>query len=497
MSIDSHCKQDKERRMNNMSVVQKNEYATVITVALGTFMSSIDINAVNVALPLIQSGFHTSIAVVEWVVVAYLLTLCATQLTFGRIADLYGLKKIYVTGFIGFTISSLFCGFSVNIIMLIVFRVVEAMNAAMMMSSSSAIITNAVSSANRGKALSLTAVAVAVAACAGPSLGGIMTTYFGWNSIFFINLPIGVIGTYLAIHYIKKDMPSSSKRFDSIGSVLIMISLILILMPIDEMSKSTIRPVLIIASIVIGIILLITFLVHESRCDHPILNLNLFRNKVFVSSNFAATFFFMSLYILMFLLPYYLQKQRLFSPSDTGLMMLPMSLAMIITAPVSGAISDKFGSRLISCIGLSILAIDIIFLSTFRSNTSVIMLIIAFACIGIGSGLFNTPNNSTVMGSVPVKSRGIAGATIGTMKNVGMVFGEAISAALLSSNINYATTTLAAKNIYGILLQHEAFAYAMKITCIAAACCIIVALVLSLIRGKANNTKMEGDNNEL
>ena len=469
---------------------QKSGRAAVITVALGTFMCSFDINAANVALPLIQANFHTTISVAEWVVVAYLLTLCATQLTFGRISDLYGLKKVYVSGFIAFTISSLLCGLSANIAMLVVFRIAEALSGAMMMSTGSAIITNAVPSINRGKALGISAIAVAVATCAGPSLGGLLASSFGWSSIFFINIPIGMIGTILAIRNIDMDAPKSGTKFDPVGSVLIMLSLVLILLPLDMISKTTVSPVLILFSLAAGILLLAVFIIYESKCDHPILNLSLFKNRIFAASNFAATFFYMGEFIMVFLAPYYLQQQRMLSPSLSGIMMLPMSLAMMIAAPVSGAISDKFDSRLISCAGLGILAASSLAFSAFHTSTPVILLLLAFATTGIGAGLFQTPNNSAVMGSVPAQNRGVAGATLGTMRNIGMVLGEAISAALLSTNINSATTVFASKGISGQLLQQDAFSYAMRITCIVAACCVLIALVLSLIRGKVNKSEL-------
>ncbi|SHK12709.1 drug resistance transporter, EmrB/QacA subfamily [Anaerocolumna jejuensis DSM 15929] len=467
-----------------MQTNQKKTNLTVVTVALGTFMTCFDINAVNVALPLMQTAFHTTIAVVEWVVVAYLLTLCTTQLTFGRISDLYGLKKVYVSGFIGFTVASIFCGLSANIAMLIVFRVLEALSGAMMMASGSAIVTNSVLPENRGKALSITSMAVAVATCAGPSLGGFLASAFGWNSIFFLNIPIGLIGTMLAMRNIQPDAPKAGAKFDSAGSILIMASLTLILLPLDRIGKTNVNSISILISLFLGITLLAVFLIYEKKCSHPILNLNLFKNRVFAVSNFAATFFYMSEFMMVFLAPYYLQQQHRFSASVSGLIMLPMSLMMMAIAPVSGAISDKSDSRLISSAGLGILAAAIFIFSSFRPDTSPILLLLAFAVTGMGAGLFHTPNNSAVMGSAPAQSRGVASATLGTMRNIGMVLGEAISAALLSSRVSYATSAFAAKGVHGTLLQQDAFNYAMRTICIVAACCALAALMLTLFRGK-------------
>jgi EmrB/QacA subfamily drug resistance transporter len=457
---------------------------TVFTVALGTFMSSFDINAANIALPMIQKSFQTSIAIVQWVVVAYLLTLCATQLTLGRISDLYGLKKIYTAGFICFTVSSVLCGLSRNITELIVFRILEALSAAMMASTSSAIITNAVPSANRGKALSFTAIAVAVATCAGPTLGGLLGSAYGWSSIFFINIPIGIIGTIFSIKFIQKDAAKPEVKFDVPGSILIILALIFILLPLDLISMNSINPVMTIVLLAVGIGLITAFILHELRSDHPILNMGLFKNKIFATSNFAATLFYMAEFIMVFLSPYYLQQQHLLTPSMAGMMMFPMALMMMIFAPVSGMLSDKFDSRLISAIGMGILAVTILVFGGFQANTPIALLLVMFAFVGIGAGIFNTPNNSAVMGSVPANNRGIAGATLGTMRTIGMVFGEAISAMLLSFNLNRGTQLFTLKGLTGVLLQQSAFSYAMRITCIAAALCAVVAMVLSFSRGK-------------
>jgi EmrB/QacA subfamily drug resistance transporter len=466
---------------------------TVFTVALGTFMSSFDINAANIALPMIQNSFHTSIAIVEWVVVAYLLTLCSTQLTIGRISDLYGPKKIYTAGFISFTISSILCGISWNIASLIIFRILEAISAAMMASTSSAIITNAVPPSNRGKALSFTAIAVAVASCAGPTLGGLLASRFGWNSIFFINIPIGILGTVFSIKFIQKDTAKTGIKFDLPGSVLIILALVAILLPLDLLSLKTINLLSAIILFTVGLALAAIFILHESRTDQPILNLALFKNHIFANSNFAASLFYTAEFMMVFLSPYYLQQQRMLTPSMAGMMMFPMALMMLIFAPIAGALSDKFDSRLISSIGMVILAAAILGFGGFQANTPIALLIIMFAVVGIGAGLFNTPNNSAVMGSVSAAHRGIAGATLGTMRTIGMVLGEAISATLLSANLSNGTRIFSLKGVSGLLLKQSAFSYAQRITCIAAAAFALLAMLFSLTRGKISSLEPSAD----
>lgn len=311
-----------------------------------------------------------------------------------------------------------------------------------------------------------------------------MVSYFGWGSIFFINIPVGIIGVTLAIRNISSDSQKAEVHFDRLGSISIMAALILIFLPLSMVGKTVISPILFSVMLLVGIAFFVFFLVHEKNCPHPILNLTLFQNRVFATGNFAATFFYMSEFMMVFLSPYYLQQLHMLPISTSGLIMLPMSIMMMIVAPISGAISDKTDGRLISCIGLGILATAMLTFSTFHQDTPVPLLLFAFAVTGLGAGLFHTPNNSIVMGSAPAQSRGVAGATLGTMRNIGMVLGEAISAVLLSSKASYATAVFSAKGMKGIALQQSSFLYASRFVCIVAACCALVALLLTLLRGK-------------
>ncbi|WP_243124311.1 MFS transporter [Clostridium sp. AWRP] len=468
--------------MNSMK--SKTGISTVIIIMLGTFISSFDVNVVNTALPIMQSYFHASMSSIEWVIVGYLMVLGATQLTFGRLSDILGHKKVYVAGLISFTISSLFCALSTSIVMLIVFRITQAIGASMISSSGSPIIIDTVDPKNRGKSLGMIAISVAVAVCTGPALGGLIASKVGWSSIFFINIPIGIIVSVLAIKVIRKDDKRRNEvQFDFAGSTLIIAAIFLILLPLNLLSKSYFN----IGSIFFllgGIFALVLFIMFEKKAKHPILNMELFKNKVFTGSTFATMFFYMGEFILAFLAPYYLQKMKMFTPFMSGVMMLPMSIAMIIAAPLSGAISDNFDSRYIGCIGLAVVTLATLFVGGFNASTPILMITAVFFIYGFGGGLFQTPNTSAVMGSVTADRRGVASAALGTMRTFGMMSGEAISAALIAFSMNNSASTFISKGLKSTLLWQAEFGFATKVTCIAAAICVIAAIILSFACGK-------------
>jgi EmrB/QacA subfamily drug resistance transporter len=463
---------------------RKSGAATVFAVTLGTFMSSMDINVVNMALPILQNSFGAAIASIEWVAVAYLLALGAMQLTFGRLSDLFGHKRLYVSGFLLFTLSSLACSFSRTLGILIAFRVLQAISAAMMQSSGVPLIITSVEPKNRGKSLGMIGVAVAVATCVGPALGGMLASRFGWSSIFLINVPVGIAGTVFAAAVLPKDGPRQQNvRFDAIGSVLIAASLFFILLPLNLLSRSAVQTGPVLGALAAGIVFLAAFIGVESKRREPLLNLSLFRSRVFAGSNFAALFYYMAEFVMVFLAPYFFQKLYGLSAMNAGLMMLPMSACMMIAAPLGGAISDRFDGRSIGSLGLLLMTVGIVSFSFYDARTPIVLLAVGMALFGFGAGLFQTPNTSAVMGSVPATERGVASSTLGTMRNAGMVIGEAMSAALIAFNMNLREPGLAAKGFSGDALWKSAFLPAGHITCWAGALCTVIALVLSLMRG--------------
>lgn len=468
---------------------------TVLTIAFGTFMCSFDLNAVNMALPLIQAHFRASTAMVEWVVVAYLLALSASLLGFGRLADMMGHKKVYLAGAFAFVASSLLCALSVTMEWLIACVVVQGLAAAMMMSSSNAIIVSAVPASGRGRALAFNAVAVALASCAGPALGGLIaSSSLGWQGVYLVNLPLGLAVAALTAGLVREGERNPFARFDSKGCLLVAGILVAAILPLDLMSNGAAGSLalgLIFAAAVLAVLFLAATLVFvERRSAQPILDLGLFKNRIFVAGNAAATAFYVSEFALVFTAPFFLQKFEGLTPTAAGLAMLPMSLALMATAPIAGALSDRIDGRVLGCAGMIIVALSELAFGLRVVQGDALARLAAFAGLGIGTGLFTAPNNSAVMGSAPADRRGVAGATLATMRNVGMVLGEAIAAMLLGAIMGARGSKLG--DAAGAAGWAASFEAAMQVVCCVAAAFALLAATLAALRSPVANGMAAG-----
>lgn len=467
----------------------KNTKAVILAIGIGTFMSSFDASVVNLAMPLIKAHFNVSLAMVEWIITSYLLVISTLLLTFGRLADLYGHKKIYSTGLVIFTAGSLLCGFSFNIVMLIICRILQATGAGMLYSTGPAIITDAVPPENRGKALSTTAIAVALGLCTGPVAGGALSSLFGWQSIFYINIPVGLLALFMVERTIETDGKTTKTPFDITGSILIFAALLFILLPLDLSSDHPLPPYLFIGALCIGAALIAGFILFELKTRFPLLKISLFKNRVFAASNIAALFIYMAQFIMVFLAPFYLENLRGYSALLSGFLYLPMPLATMCVAPISGTISDHFDSRYISSFGALIMAGGLYLLSLLNATTSYTYIIFSMILTGFGFGMFQTPNNSAIMGNVPPENRGTASGTLATMRNIGMVMGVAVSGALFALYKHRAITLYTPQNLSEQTLQTNSFVYALHHTFVIATGVALIAMSASFIKGKVKTER--------
>jgi EmrB/QacA subfamily drug resistance transporter len=457
----------------------------LVTAALGGFMPVLDSGVVNLILPNLSKYFSTSLSTIEWVTMAYLLVISGLVIALGRFGDLYGHKKIFLGGYIIFTAASLLCGLAPSIWMLIIFRGIQAIGGGMLVSMAPAIITANVAPASRGRALSVTAVAMGVGTILGPVLGGFLATNFGWRSVFMINIPIGMIGFWMAQRTIPThaEQEHAAQSFDLGGAALILFSLTAILLPLSLVENYSWGNPWILISLGIGIASAIGFIFYERRRTDPLLDINLFQNRLFLMGNISTTLFYMAQYTILLLIPFYLQDLRGLTAQQTGILYLPLPVIIILIAPLSGYLSDRMDSRYISSAGMAIMALGIWQLSNLRADSAIIFLILGAATLGLGSGLFLTPNNSAVMGSVPDSKRGVASGVLAMMQYIGMVLGVAISGAVFTSSRQGLMASLKTQNLQAIPLTNAAFEGALHITYLVGAAFAVIAVFTSLVKG--------------
>lgn len=406
----------------------------MVCVGIGTFMSALDASVANIILPVVREGFNTNLATVEWVVTIYLVVVSGWLLTFGRLGDMFGNKPLYLIGFGIFIAGSLLSGLAPDIRALIAFRAVQALGAAMLFSNSPAILTKNFPPEQRGQALGLQGTMTYLGLTVGPSLGGWLTTQFSWHAVFFINVPIGLLGLAMAARFIPRETTTvHHERFDTAGALLFTVGMAALLLALNQGAEWGWTAPLTLGLLAGAVLIFAAFITIERRTTFPMLDLDLFRSRLFSASTATAVMNYICLYMIIFLLPFYLIQGRGFSPQDTGLLLTAQPLVMVFAAPLSGTLSDRIGSRILATLGMAILAGGLIWLAQLGPESSVADIVLPLAVVGLGTGIFVTPNNSALMGSAPRQRQGIAAGILATARNVGMVLGVGLAGALFST----------------------------------------------------------------
>ncbi|HSG42044.1 MAG TPA: MFS transporter [Anaerolineales bacterium] len=404
-------------------------------VGMGVFLATIDGSIVNVSLPTMVNFFQTDFALVQWVVLAYLLTVTTLMLSIGRLADIYGKKPIYTTGFIVFTVGSVLCGLSPTIYSLIGFRVLQAVGAAMIMALGMAIVTEAFPRSERGRALGITGTIVSVGITLGPTLGGFIIQNLSWHWIFFVNLPIGIMGTFMVTRYVPAFKPPGGQRFDYLGALTLCISLLSLLVGLTLGQRNGFGDSIVLMLIGSFVILLGTFIFIELRMEQPMIDLRLFRNSLFSVSLTSGFIIFICLSGSLILMPFYIQNVLGYDVQQTGLLMATVPVVLGVVAPISGSLSDRFGSRPITVVGLVVLTIGFLAVSSLDSETTTWGYILRFLPIGLGMGIFQSPNNSAIMGAAPHDRLGIASGMLAVTRTLGQTTGIATLGALWAGQV--------------------------------------------------------------
>jgi len=411
--------------------IQKRRWTILVIQNLFVFMSTLDGSIVNIALPVISKNLNLPIAKTEWVVSSYLIAICTLILFFGKLGDIIGKIRVFKMGSAVFIIGSFLCGFSTSLTMLVICRIIQALGASMTMANSQGIITDIFPARERGKALGLVGTFVSLGSIAGPSLGGVLVSLLGWQSIFWVNVPIGLVALILGLKILPKDLTKVKTKLDIPGSLLFavfIISLFAGLLLGQQVGYGDFR---ILFAFIIAIITFLTFVWVESHKGAPMLQLTLFKNSLFSLSILCGFLVFVANFCFNIISPFYTENILHLTPLSAGLILMLFPVTMAVIAPFSGALSDKIGSELLTFAGLLVMVIAQVGLATLHSGSSIIMVGILVAMLGLGSGLFQSPNNSLVMSTVARTQLGIAGSVNSLVRNFGMVVG-----------ISAATTTL-------------------------------------------------------
>lgn len=439
------------------TVNYQHKWLVMSATGMGIFLSTIDTSIVNVALPTFVDYFDTNFPTVQWVVLSYLLTVTTLMLSIGRLADMLGKKRIYNGGFLVFISGSLLCGLSQSVEMLILSRVIQAIGAAMIMALGMAIVTEAFPPNERGRALGINGAIVSIGIIIGPSIGGLILDQVSWRWIFLVNLPVGLIGTLLVHKFVPNYKPVAGQIFDLPGAVTMFIGLLSFLLALTFGQRLGFTHFSVVALFIVFFLCLIVFIRIETSAVQPMIDLNIFRSRLLTINLVTGLMTFFSMGGITLLMPFYLQNVLGLPLREIGLLMIVNPVSMGAIAPISGRLSDRYGSRPIVVIGLGFLILGYIGLSTLSVDSTWLDYVIRYAPIGVGMGIFQSPNNSAVMGSAPRNRLGVVSSMLSVTRTLGQTMGVAVLGAIWSGNVfshagkTYADGATAAESLAQVL----------------------------------------------
>jgi EmrB/QacA subfamily drug resistance transporter len=405
----------------------------LMNVCVGQFVVGLDQRALLVALPTLTRTFNTSLTTIQWVLLIYDLLLIGTVITVGRLGDLFGRRRFYAAGFLIFVLTSALCGFAQAAWQIILFRGLQAIGGAMITANGRAVASVAFPASERGKAMGFASMAFHIGFLTGPTLGGFLIDTIGWRWIFFLNLPIGIWGAYLAWRLVEESKAEVKHiSVDIPGALLLMIAYSLFIYGMNELPHVSWRDPLVARSLMLAAVAAALFVWVELRSTMPILSFSLFRNRLFSASILSLFFIISTQSSISFLMPFYLQNILHYSAMQMGWIIIANSVVIVLIAPIAGWLSDRMGSRLLCTVGSSIIVLGQFFIASLGLSPSILRLIFPLALTGLGWAIFNSPNQSAILGSVPRDKLGTASGMNTTTARTGGAMGVALSATLFT-----------------------------------------------------------------
>ena len=397
----------------------------VSNISIGIYMSTLDASIVNVSLPTIIQSLNTHLKAIAWVVMAYLIIITGCLLVMGRLSDLFGQRKIYVLGLLTFTLGSALCGFSPTIYFLIGSRMIQGLGASALMAIGPAIITTSFREEDRGQALGIIGSIVSIGFITGPLIGGFLVEHLGWRSIFFVNLPIGTLAILFSLKILDRSRGTGQARVDFKGAFLLFFFITFLLLFLNRVElRWFFFPW---GWLLLSLLCLGLFIWVELHFPSPLVELHLFKRRLFTSSVGTSLLSFWMNAAHAFIVPFFLQNILEFSPSKVGMMIFPVALTVMVMAPLGGRISDRVGVRIPATIGLMITSMMIYSFIFLKGGVRDYEILWRQVVLGIGIGLFNPANNSAIIGSLPKERVGLASSFLALSRNLGMVIGVAFA----------------------------------------------------------------------
>ncbi|MCK9580768.1 MAG: MFS transporter [Methanoregula sp.] len=402
----------------------------IISISLATFMAGLDGTIVNIALPTISEAFDVSTTTVSWVATAYLLVMAGCVLVFGKISDIIGFKRVFLAGFGIFTLGSLACGVLPEIFnslaWLITSRIFQAIGGAMITAIAPAMITAYIPMEQKGRAMGIVMTLAALGAALGPSIGGVLTQFFSWHAIFFINVPVGIVAILLGAKVIPKDTAGTKLAgFDSTGAALIFVGLASFLFVVSEGETLGWTAPGILALALVAVVTLGWFVRHELTAADPILDIRLFRNRNFLLTNLLLSLVFFSFAGINYLLPFYLKYVQSYDTSSAGLIMTSLSFAMMAAGILSGILYNRTGPRALCILSGIFLTGGYYMMTRLHTDTHAGFIVLSLAIIGFGLGLMVSPASSMVMNSVSRAKQGMVSSLTGLERFAPLTLGIA------------------------------------------------------------------------
>lgn len=414
-------------------IMIQDKWKVLITVAVTTMMATMDASITNIAFPVLTLTFGTSLTVVMWVAVAFVLVSTSSMLIIGKIGDLVGRKRIFLAGIAVFTLGLTACALAGSIGQLIFFRALQAVGAAMTISCGAAIVTEAFPPHEVGKGLGSLGVSVSLGFIAGPIVGGLLLDFLDWRSIFYVRIPLGVAAFLMAVVFLARDQPRPGRfRLDILGTVTSSAGIFLFVFGISRMRDHGPASFTVLPVAGFGLALIALFIFLERRAENPIVDPALFKDRVFSSAIGGLFLHFVAAPPYMLIIPFYLMLGLHMQPSEAGMLMAATSLTTMVFGPVSGWLSDRFGRVWFAAVGAAAATLSFVFMLGFDLQSTAATIAPVFVLLGVGAGTFQPANNSIIMGAVSREQLGTASALIATQRQVGIAVGMALTGTLFS-----------------------------------------------------------------